>query len=320
MKSIAFLAFLAVGAASQAQFYLMAAESAPGSNPPGSWRGVQRYSFTGNGAVAVAESGIAAGQVNDPYGLALSTSGEFFVGNRHGNSGQSSVSRFVLDGSNNFLANGTITDASMSATHGVALRPGSGDLYAISAFTNMSVFSAPGFGFAGSIAVANQRDLVFNGSGSEFYSSQASGTLRQYNIAGGTSSFFNVTGASSIHQLAWRGNDLYAADFGSGQVFRITVDGSGSLVSSVSVASVAGAIGIAFSPDGNEMFVSGHTTGLISRFAYDVNSQNWTQTGSIDMDSFGGNLLVYADPIPEPATMLVLAAGIGALCRRRRCR
>jgi len=317
-KSFAFMALAAVASASHAEFFLMAAETPPGNNPPANWGGIQRYSFASSGAAAVTETGIASNMVSDPYGITRSADGEFFIGNRHGNSGQSSISRFVLDGGDNFVANGVLTNSSMHSTHGMGFQPGTGNLYAISAHSQMSLFTQPGFNNAGNLPIAGQRDMAFNAAGTDFYSTQANGSLRRYNVGSGVSTFFNIAGASNLHQIVRNGNDLYAADFGSGGVYRIVLNGAGDVASSSLVANVAGAIGVAFSTDGQEMFVAGHQTANITRFMFDTNTQTWGQTGVINTGALGiGNLYVY-DPVPEPATMLVLGAGAAVLARRRR--
>jgi hypothetical protein len=52
-------------------------------------------------------------------------------------------------------------------------------------------------------------------------------------------------------------------------------------------------VGVAFSADGAEMFVSGHqTVDLLQRYTYDAASDTWTPSGTMDLGSSLGGVLI----------------------------
>ncbi|NUL83313.1 MAG: hypothetical protein HUU60_11410 [Armatimonadetes bacterium] len=59
-----------------------------------------------------------------------------------------------------------------------------------------------------------------------------------------------------------------------------------------------GAIDVAFSPDGMEMFVGSHFGQGINRFAYNANTDSWTLTGNIPTASLGGLATTFAPFLP----------------------
>jgi DNA-binding beta-propeller fold protein YncE len=147
----------------------------------------------------------------------------------------------------------------------------------------------------------------------------ANGTLRVTDVLAnnfGATTTFNVVGAAGIHQLTRHNGSLYAAALSSGGVFRIDFDANNNPVSSTQVATVNAAIGVGFSPDGQEMYVSGHTTNSISRFL--LTAGTWVPNGSIATGQNMGYIAVV--PVPEPAwTLLAPLAGLASLlwCRPR---
>lgn len=313
---------LGVVASGSAQFVLFAAETFSGSlgNNTAAYGGVRRYDFAGNGAPSVQGTGIPASSLSDPAGLTVSGN-TLYVGNRHGNTlGQGSVQQFAISGTS--LTGGATIAAAGSAAHqgfhGFSFAP-NGDLFVSTVSGGSRRYRNSGSGFTdiGGTAAAMARDTWVSPDG-QMLVETVGGDLRFTPIVSnslGTSTTVNVAGSAVMHQLAFRNGSLYASAFDStGNIYRIDLDANNNFSSATVVASAPTAIGLAFSPDGNEMFVAGHTTNAITRFLWSGTS--WVNNGSIGTGVNNGYLAVYA--VPEPGTIGALGLGIAALLRRRR--
>lgn len=316
--SIGVLALTAVG---QAQFQLLVTETAAGSVGPSQWMGVRRYNVAGTGGTATLGNGIATSALSDPAGLAFNSNGELFVGNRHGNGSASSISRFTYDsGSDTYLSNGAITGNSLFGVHGLNFSS-TGELFASNVNGPISRFTFPG-GVAtanGTMGSGPSRDVFFSPDGLWAYATQGvSGNLIKYDLSTGNQvGSFSIAGANQLHNGSWRGNTLYLASFASNSVHAIDFAANGDVSGSSVAANVAASIGLAFSPDQQEMFVSSHTSGLISRF---LNSGGtWVANGSINVGVNMGDIIVAPlQPVPEPASLAVIGLGCAAMLRKRR--
>lgn len=324
MKAIkitfACLCFGIAGHAFSSPFEIIATESFSGSNSNSAlWQGIQRYGFSGNGASAVSLTGIPASQVSDPVGL-FYQNGELFVGNRHGNTFASSISRFKFDGTtDSFTANGTITGNGLLGVHGVWMRPGTNDLYAANVNSGLSIFSVTDSSASpnGTMFSGPFRDVMFSADGNNLYATSGiNGNLKRYDFTTGTTTDYTIAGASGLHFGAWRGDHLYVSDYSGSQVFDLSFDPTGALTSSTVAVNVNAAIGVAFSPDQQEMFVSSHTGNKIDRFLFDSGTSSWNFESSIATGTNMGDIQVI--PVPEPASMVALGLGAAALLRRRK--
>ncbi len=309
-----------VSALANAQFALFAAETGTGTlgGNTALYGGVQQYNFATSGGAAVAGVGIAASQLHDPAGL-RAVGNMVYVGNRWGNqSGLGSVQQFSYDGSQlNFEQD--ITGNGLQRTHGLDVNPITGELIAVNGFSaGASRFTPSGGGFAanGMWNGGDWRDVLFSADGTKAYITELNSTIRVVDIALGTSTTFSVSGANAMHQMAWNNGSLYVTGYNSSTVHKVNLDGSGNLISSSIVLNPAGAIGIAFSPDGQEMFVSGHTSDTIFRYLSN-GSGGWTSNGSF---ATGHNMgyLATVNAVPEPGTMMLLGLGAAAILRRRK--
>jgi len=117
--------------------------------------------------------------------------------------------------------------------------------------------------------------------GSKLYVTTSSNLIRQFNLANGTElTSVTLPTSANLHYLEVHDGDLYAAALYDSKVHRFTIE-SDTLTLRDSFAA-SSPVGIAFSPDGLEMFVSGHlNSDLINRYAYDPVQDTWTSSGSL---------------------------------------
>lgn len=318
MRAFVFsLAAVSFVSTAQAQFQMLVTETTAGAVGP--WMGVRRYNVAGTGGAATLGNGIASSAVSDPAGLAFDGNGELFVGNRHGNSAASSISRFVYNaGTDTYDANGTITGNSLFGVHGLNFSP-DGELFASNVNGPVSRFTFPGGTPTanGTMGSGPSRDVFLSADGLWAYVTQGvTNQLLKYNVAtGALVNSFGIAGANGLHNGSWRGNQLFVAGFNSGTVSRIDFDANGDVSGNTNFSSAA-PIALDFSPDGQEMFVASHTSGFITR--YSASGSSWVESGTISTGVNLGDLLIAGDPVPEPAAISVLALGGLALLRRRR--
>jgi len=314
-------------------FELLVTETPTGPVPtdPAQWGGVQRWTFTGTGAAAVAGTGIPAASLSDPAGLSYdNVSNTLFVGNRHANVANSSITAFEHDPFGAFTNPVTSTGNSLYGVHQLALNPTQNELFAANVNSPVSRFTNTNGTLAnnGIIPITQPtRGVAVSDSGDRLFISTASNIIRLWDLNTNTDDgTFTVTGASSLHYMRIRnGNELYAADFingAAGKVWRLAIDANDDL-SIVGSFDVPGAIGLDFSPDGNEMYVAGHNNGNIYRFLYNSNTNAWDANGLIDTPfvSLGDLIVIPSESrdIPEPASLGILALGaVGLLARRKR--
>jgi DNA-binding beta-propeller fold protein YncE len=186
------------------------------------------------------------------------------------------ISRFTFDANGTATANGTL---GTGATQGLAISPDGQFIYATS-----------------------------GGAGGN--------TIRQYDLStGALTTAATVSSASRLFWMEIAKGDLYVAAVDGNTVYRLTIDASDDLSVKDTIPNADGAIAMAFSPDGNEMFTSGHlTTNVIDTFSYDASSAGWTKTAAISTPSSLAGILVLAGGVGGPVdagttTVLFDAAG-----------
>lgn len=289
-----------IAGAQQHPFELVVTVSPPGSNTnPASWQPVQRFGFADTGAAPTPLDDIPTTEVFDPAGVVFRTSTDLFVGNRHGNTGgQGSISRFTLS-SNGLVAtaNGNFTTPGMIGVHELAISPTTGELFAATVFDGIYRFAFDGAGqpvYNGHIAPGvAMRGVLIHPNGRFIYSTSFSNIIRVYHIENDNSvttlAPIAVPGASSLHFfcLGPSGDELYVGDISSNKVFRYSLLPGGELVAKPAIDSPA-PIDLAFSADGQEMFVGNHFQGGITRYAYQPGTDSWEQSGTISTPSMGG--------------------------------
>ncbi len=265
----------------------------PGNGDMATWSGVLQFSVTGDGAALVAEPGLAASALADPAGLAFrSTTSEIFVGNRHGNNAADgtpgSISRYAYDQTTHALVpEPAILGNGLAGVHQVTFSPTTGELFAANVNTAVSRFTFDATGTAipnGTIASGPTRGVLVAPDGKRLYVSGASATIRQFDLATGTElPATTLTTAGDLHFFALRLGELYVAALDDNKVYRYRLDANDDLTY-VDATDAASPIGIAFSADGSEMFVTGHrTVDLLQRYTYD--GTTWQPAGTQDLGS-----------------------------------
>lgn len=303
-----------------AQHTLYAAETISGSlgGNTSQYGGLQRYDFASSGAAPTTGSGVPASSLSDPVGLHRE-GGNLYVINRHGNTtGQGSVQQFLWDGSS--LSGGsTIATASSSSYqgfHGADFAP-NGDLYVATLSAGVRRYRDSGSGLVdiGGVSSGSVRDVWVSPDGGKLIQSATNGTLVVTDIQEngfGSTTAFTVAGAGAMHQMQFFGGSLYVTSFTSSTVHKVDLDGSFAPTSSSVLLNYSGAIGLAFSPDGQDLYVSSHTGNTIGR--YQDQSGSWVFLGDIST----GHNMGYLETVPEPGTLAALALGALGVARRRR--
>lgn len=322
MKNFLFVVTLfTCGASAQAQFTLLAAETTAGSlgGNTSQYGGVQQYDFTGTGGSFTTGAGLPSSSLNDPIG-GFYRGSDYYVANRHGNTiGLGSVQKFTWSGTS--LTGGatilTQSRSSFQGFHGIAMAP-NGDIFVTTLNGGTRRYQDSGSGYVdiGGVASGPTRDVWISPDGNKMIETTTGGSIRVTDVLAnsfGSTTTFNVAGASSMHQIAFSGGELYVTAFNSNSVHKVTLGGTYTPTGSSLLFNTASALGVAFSLDGQEMFISGHTSNDIRRYMWNGSSCAFTTSIST------GRNMGYLTTVPEPGTMTVLALGaLTALVRRRR--
>lgn len=327
MRRLAFSGLIALlaGAVFAQNFQLIATQTPPGSNP-WDWKTVLRYDIAGTFGAATPLTDIPVTDVYDPASPAFRTGSELFVGNRHGNQGPGSVSRFILHPDNSFTKTGEITGNGMSRVHQICFNPVSGELFVANRDDGISRFIFDSDGNAiphGHHPIGVTRGVMIGRDGETMYVTRASDVIQRYHLnADGTLTFLsniNPPGASGLHFMRVRfDGELYAADIYAGRVYRYRFDALNNPVFVGSVHSLS-PIDVTFSPDGQEMFVSSHFDGGITRYTYNSGSDSWTYLATLPTISLGG-IAVHQEVNLPPGTVagnINLQAFMGVVAGRQ---
>ncbi|MDO9069564.1 MAG: FlgD immunoglobulin-like domain containing protein [Deltaproteobacteria bacterium] len=297
------------------QMWVTVSPPGPDNNNPATWGGIIRYRFENNGAPGTSLGGIDRSLVADPCGLVFRVeSHELFVGNRHGNTGGGSISRFVYDAqTDSFTPNGSITGNGLYGVHQLALNPVTGELFATNYGGGVSRFlfdqddNAVPNGMIGGAQWT--RGVAVSPDGSRLYVTSATAVIRRFDLGTGLElPSVGVEGAFGLHFIRLHGEHVfYVADPTTSMIYKYDIDDAGNFSGRVDIAAPSAA-GEAVSPDGLEMFATGHLTShQITRLRWDGGTQSWTPVTPIYpgvpmgdiLASAVADLVAVAEPAPE---------------------
>jgi hypothetical protein len=285
-------------------FALLVTESpaGPQNNDRASWGGVRHYTAAGSGAPLVEAPGIPAAMLADPAGLAYrASSGEVFVGNRHGNNAADgtagSIVRFRYDRINrSFTMTGTITGNGLSGVHGLTFSPTTGELFAANHVGCVSRFTFVGAGTAmpnGTLGSGSCRGVRVSLDGKRLYVTAGTTAIKVFDLSTEIESpSVTVADNPALHGLGWQGGVLYAAGLTNNKIHRFFIDLGGNPQQKDTIAAASPAA-IDFSADGMEMFSAGHKdSDILQRFRYDATGDTWTASTEVPAQKSLGDVLV----------------------------
>lgn len=298
---VGILVGLALVGSASAQYTIFAAET-PAGNLGGNvaaYGELKAYHVATAGGAATVANGLPSTELSDPIGV-VGMYGRLYISNRHGNTlGQGSLKTYEWNGTN--LTSGvtiaTAAQTSHQGFHGFSFSPSS-DLFMSTNAGGSRRFRDMGAGYADIDGTnsGSPRDVWVAPDGSAVIESMANGQLLWRPVSGGSMGApisFQVTGAA-LHQMAYSGGFLYVTSFGVGLIHKVTLDANFKPIATSDLIVVPNAIGVCFSPDGQEMFVSLHnTTNGIMRYLN--NAGTWVPNGSIATGKSMGYVTTVAD-------------------------
>lgn len=305
-------------------FQLVLCDTPVGS---GTFQPIERFVVGGTNGPLTAIPSIPAALTNDPTFPAFNGQYELFVSNRHAHNGQGSVSRFQFDPTFGvFTPNGTITGNSLSDCAQLAFNPLDGELF-VGNFTNgrVSRFTFDALGNAvpnGTVVMpdaAQTLGVAIRGQDQQLFVSSYQFVrrfARQPNGAYTHVGNFQMPGATLIHGMSFRGDELFVCDIQTNAVHRFTFDANGAPVAHGTVPT-SSAIACAFSPDGEEMFVARHYTGGFQRLLHVPATDTWTPTAAYSGPQAGGiattvhTFSAYGQGCPGTGNLIPTLQGYG---------
>lgn len=276
----------------------------------GGGQGIRRYLVKDTFGITTQLTPITGELVDDPAGLALRNRKELFVGNRSAHSG-GSIRRFLLEGSV-YTPDYTITGNGAGDCHQLVFDPNNGELFQTNRASGQCarfLFDNDGNSIPnGTIAMPDgdyQLGVAVRPTDRQLFVSAYQYVRRFGRNGDGSYTYIDSFAEGSnegYHFMKFRDDELYLAAFTTNRVLRYSFDASGNPVYKDAVAS-EGAVDLAFSPDEQEMFVTNHRNGGISRFRYDPDTDSWTQFGDIIETPMLAGIVVTEEVCPYRSDM-----------------
>jgi hypothetical protein len=335
-------ALMSAGGLYAQPFTLWVTETSPGGSPPYLDRqsgSVRSYLFDGHGYATsdfVRGPTIPAGSLSDPADVTLGPSGALYISNRNfgddSNQRRGSVSKVGLSGNVPHAPQLAITNLDVGPSQ-IAFTP-KGDLIATSFSSGTKLYS--GITTPATVSYPTGFSRGASVRGNLLYSTSASDTVQTFDVTtGALESSFVLTGSHLLHFITPHHGALYIADIGSntnagdgagGAVYKVSLAANGMPISSSKLLDLDGAISVAFSAKGEEMFVATHFTGLVEGFAVGpgdtvASTPNLVIDGGI-LGSWSGAHVSFGGmeitAVPEPATYVLMLAALCAIVARFR--
>lgn len=266
--------------------------------------------------------GMPNSSLNSPYAATFSGSGELFASNRHYPSFDGSISRFLLDASGTYTANGVIVGNGLSQVHGMDFSPNN-ELFAVShrgSLISRFTFDASGNAIPNGVvaipipgASTDHANIgvTFSPWGELFVSvkDNFSGTEESrmhryvFDELGNAiyNGYFSKSGNTWWHGMEFdAAGELFIPDLNGEVIDRYVFDDNLQPMAN-GIIPVVGAhpAGVAFTPDG-EMFVSNEDTSpSLWRFVFD-DQGNAILNGQISTGTLLGQIAILPLPLPVP--------------------
>jgi hypothetical protein len=279
-------------------FQIIAAETPMVS---GSNQGVRRYIVRETFGPVQQLTPIPGSYLYDPSSLALRSPTELYISNRAGHTGNGSVARVRLFGSSfeyldTFNGNG-LTDCAQSC-----FDPVSGELFVTNwtgGVLSRFLFDASGNPVPNGVITmpdgGYQLGVAIRPADRQLFVSDYTKVRRFSPNPDGSYAFLGTfweNSATQYHFMKFRDDLLYLTSFWENAVLRFSFDAQGNPVYKDRIAA-ENALDTAFSPDGQEMFVTDHRNGGIMRYKYDSISETWMRYGEkIPTPMLGGIVIV----------------------------
>jgi len=276
-------------------YHVVVCETPSGS---GGGQPVERYRIEGTGGDITRLSDIEGTLVDDPVAVIFRTPVQLLVSNRSAHSGNSTISTFIFDPDYlTYTPGPVISGNGLTDAVQMALDPVTGELFVTNwtgGVVSRFLFDESGNAVPNGTLTLNDSDaqlgIAIREANQDLFISDYNYIRHFRHQPDGSyvrAADINIPGETLIHFMCFRGDELYVCGFSTGMVYRFLFDDNGDPLPNGTVVS-PDALGVAFSPDGQEMLVSHHLNGAIARYLYDEATDTWQYFEEIETPSLAG--------------------------------